>query len=195
MLGAFVTSTLAVALAETGDKTQLLAIVLASKYKRPAPIILGVLGATLVCNFLASLAGATVAGLFQGFWFQLVIACTFLGMAAWSLRPEKEEDIENPKSSHGVFWTTFVCFLLAEMGDRTQLATLALAAQFHSIFVVGIGATLGMMIANVPAVLLGHKVTKVVPIHAIKIITSVVYFALGGWMLVEIILKMAHLYW
>jgi putative Ca2+/H+ antiporter (TMEM165/GDT1 family) len=194
MLEAFATSTLAVAFAETGDKTQLLAIVLASRFKKPVPIILGVLVATLVCNFLASLAGASIAGLFQGTWFQVVVACSFVGMGLWTLIPEKEEELSNP-TGHSVFWTTLFCFLIAEMGDRTQIATLALAAQFHSIVAVGFGATLGMMLANVPAVILGEKITKVVPVHAIKMFTAILYVILGGWMLEEIILKMAHFSW
>jgi putative Ca2+/H+ antiporter (TMEM165/GDT1 family) len=194
MLEAFATSTLAVTLAETGDKTQLLSIVLASKFKRPMPIIVGILVATIANHFLAALAGASIAGLLQGIWFQLLVAISFVGMGFWTLIPDKEEEFKDT-TGQSVFWTTVFCFFAAEMGDKTQVATVALAARFHDILAVCLGTTLGMMIANVPAVIFGEKITKVVPLDKVRMITAILFIIIGGWTAEEILLKMAHLYW
>src|SRR5579872_2700411 len=153
---ALLTSTAVVALGEIGDKTQLLAIVLATRFKRPIPIIFGILGATLANHFLAALVGEQAAFLLDGTWFRYAVAISFILMAAWTLIPDKfEEKEQNEKPNRfGAFLTTLVAFFLVEMGDKTQLATVALGARFHRVLPVMTGTTLGMLIADVPAVLL-----------------------------------------
>ena len=162
---ALFTSTAVVALAEIGDKTQLLAILLATRFKRPLPIILGILVATLANHALAALLGAQAAAFLDSDIFRYVIGASFVAMAAWTLIPDKFEDDDAPKSHAGAFMTTLVAFFLVEMGDKTQVATIALGARFHDVFTVTAGTTLGMMIANVPAIFLGHELLKLSLIH------------------------------
>ena len=177
-------STAIVALAEIGDKTQLLAIVLAARFKRPWPIIGGILVATLANHFLAALAGSAAAGWFDGPGFRYAVAIGFLAMAAWTLVPDKLDDDEAPKPARfGAFLTTLVAFFLVEMGDKTQVATIALGARFHDALAVTIGTTLGMMLANVPAVLLGGELVKRVPMQAVRIAAALLFAALGLWLL------------
>lgn len=179
-------STLVVALAEIGDKTQLLAIVLACRFRKPLPIIAGILVATLANHALAALAGYWLSSLLQGVWFKALIALGFLAMAAWALIPDKEDEDAAERSSRlGVFATTVISFFIVEMGDKTQVATAALAARFHSVLLVAAGTTLGMMLANVPAVLLGEKATKVIPLRYVRWATAVLFAVLGVLALVQ----------
>jgi putative Ca2+/H+ antiporter (TMEM165/GDT1 family) len=175
-------STLLVALAEMGDRTQLLAIMLASRYRKPIPILLGIFVATVANHTLASLVGFYLAGLLQAVWFKYVVAGSFIAMAVWALIPDKQDDDAKPSRLHlGVFVTTVVSFFLVEMGDKTQVATAALAARYHEVLIVAAGTTSGMMIANIPAVLLGHAVTRVLPIRALQIAAALLYLGLGLW--------------
>jgi putative Ca2+/H+ antiporter (TMEM165/GDT1 family) len=178
----YLVSTLLVALAEMGDRTQLLAIMLASRYRKPGPILAGILVATLANHMLAALAGFYVSSLLQAVWFQYLISASFIAMAAWALIPDKaSEDGASDRRGWGVFLTTVVSFFIVEMGDKTQIATAALAAKFDNVLVVAAGTTTGMMLANIPAVLLGHRVTKVLPINALRIGAALLYLGLGLW--------------
>ncbi|MFA7594960.1 MAG: TMEM165/GDT1 family protein [Novosphingobium sp.] len=182
---AFLTSTAVVALAEIGDKTQLLAIVLATRFKRPLPIILGILAATLGNHFLAALVGETVANILDGQWFRYGIAISFILMAGWTLIPDKFEDEEQAVGRFGAFLTTLIAFFLVEMGDKTQIATVALGAQFQAVGWVTMGTTLGMMLANVPAVFLGNELIKRVPLKTVRIIAALLFLAIGIWLLAQ----------
>ena len=173
-------STLLVALAEIGDKTMLLAIVLAVRFRQPLPIIAGIFVATILNHAAAAWAGAFVAGLLDGYWFRLAVALGFLAMAAWVLVPDKIDDDEGEGvSRHGAFLATTIAFFIAEMGDKTQIATVALGAQYQAVGIVAAGTTLGMMIANVPAVFLGDRITRVVPMRAVRIGAAIVFAGLG----------------
>ncbi|NMM44218.1 TMEM165/GDT1 family protein [Rhodospirillaceae bacterium KN72] len=182
---AFLTSTAAVALAEIGDKTQLLAIVLAARFCRPWPIVAGILAATLANHFLAALLGSQVADFLDGYWFRLAVAASFLAMAAWTLIPDKDDGLNENYSRFGAFMTTLVAFFLVEMGDKTQIATIALGARFQDTIFVTLGTTLGMMIANVPAVFLGKELVRRIPMTAMRLIAACVFAALGIWLLLE----------
>jgi putative Ca2+/H+ antiporter (TMEM165/GDT1 family) len=182
---AFLTSSLLVAVAEIGDKTQLLAIVLATRFRKPLPIILGILAATVANHALAAFAGQFAAGLLDGQWFRLAVAASFIVMGLWTLVPDKLDEDEQPKARGGVFLTTLVAFFLVEMGDKTQLATVALGARFGNLVAVTAGTTLGMMIANVPAVLLGHALVRRISMKAVRIVAATSFVAAGLWMLVE----------
>ncbi len=178
----YLVSTLLVGLAEMGDRTQLLAIMLASRYRRPVPILLGILAATLLNHALAALVGFYLSGLLGSIWFRYAIALSFIVMALWALIPDRAGDEDQPtRAGLGVFLTTAVCFFIVEMGDKTQIATVALAARYHTVLAVAAGTTTGMMLANVPAVLLGHAVTRVLPIKALQIAAALVYLGLGLW--------------
>jgi Ca2+/H+ antiporter, TMEM165/GDT1 family len=179
----FVVSSLLVALAEMGDRTQLLAILLASRFRKPVPILLGILAATLANHALAALAGYYVSSLLTATWFKYVISLSFIAMALWALVPDKEDDnVASERLGHaGVFLATAVSFFLVEMGDKTQVATAALAARYHSVFWVAAGTTTGMMLANIPAVLLGHNVTRVLPIQILQRAAAGLYLVLGLW--------------
>lgn len=184
-MDALLTSTALVALAEMGDKTQLLAMLLATRFRKPLPIIAGIFFATIVNHFLAALVGHQVAGLLQSQWFRYAVALSFIAMAAWTLIPDKiDEDAPlKAPSKAGVFVTTLVAFFLVEMGDKTQVATVALGARFDNVFAVTAGTTLGMMIANVPAVLFGEALSRKVPMRALQIGAALLFLALGLWML------------
>jgi len=184
-MDALLTSTALVALAEMGDKTQLLAMLLATRFRKPVPIIAGIFFATIVNHFLAALIGHQVAGLLQSQWFRYAVALSFIAMAAWTLIPDKiDEDAPlKAPSKAGVFVTTLVAFFLVEMGDKTQVATVALGARFDNVFAVTAGTTLGMMIANVPAVLFGEALSRKVPMRALQIGAALLFLALGLWML------------
>ena len=182
---ALITSIAAVALAEIGDKTQLLAIVLATRFKRPWPIIAGIFGATIANHFLAALVGAEAAAFLQGRWFRYLIAASFIVMAAWTLIPDKLDKVDDKPPRFGAFVTTLIAFFLVEMGDKTQLATIALAARFHSVVEVMIGTTIGMLLANVPAVFLGDALIRRVPMRAVHIVAALLFLAIGLWLMVE----------
>ena len=184
-MDAFLTSTLLVAVAEIGDKTQLLAIVLATRFRRPVPIILGILAATVANHALAAFAGQLAAGFFQGQWFRVAVAASFVLMGLWTLVPDKLDDDEQPRAHGGVFLTTLVAFFLVEMGDKTQLATVALGAQYGNLLAVTAGTTLGMMLANVPAVLLGNALVQRISLRAVRFVAALSFVAVGVWMLAD----------
>jgi len=183
MLEAFGVSTGLVALAEIGDKTQLLAIVLAARFRKPMPIILGILVATLLNHAAAAALGFLIADWLTGAWFQIAVGAAFIIMAAWALIPDKEDERAQNTNAGGVFLTTLAAFFLVEIGDKTQIATSLLAARFENILVVTAGTTLGMMLANVPAVLLGEAVTRIVPLNAVRIGAAIVFSAIGAWVI------------
>ena len=185
MLDAFGTSALVVAIAEIGDKTQLLAIVLAATYRKPVPIILGILVATLANHAAAAAAGYFVAELLSGTTFRVIVGVAFLVMAGWALSPDKPDDTVALRGSAGVFMATLVAFFFVEIGDKTQIATSLLAARFNDIAIVTLGTTVGMMIANVPAVLFGEAITRVVPLSAVRSIAAVAFAAIGLWVLID----------
>lgn len=182
---ALLTSTAVVTLAEIGDKTQLLAIVLATRFKKPLPIIGGIFAATVANHFLAALVGSEVASILDGQWFRYAIAASFIAMAAWTLIPDKLDDDERKPARFGAFITTLIAFFLVEMGDKTQVATVALGARFHDVFSVTMGTTLGMMLANVPAVFLGHEVLKYVPLNIVRMIAAGLFLLIGVWVLAQ----------
>jgi Ca2+/H+ antiporter, TMEM165/GDT1 family len=172
-----------VAIAEIGDKTQLLAIVLAARFRRPAPIILGILAATLLNHAAAAALGYIVAQWLSGWVFQLIVGGAFLAMAAWALIPDKEDDRALSRSRGGVFLTTLVAFFLVEIGDKTQIATSLLAARFHDVVLVTIGTTIGMMAANIPAVLFGEAATRVVPLRYVRMAAAAIFALIGVWVM------------
>ncbi|MCW1429359.1 TMEM165/GDT1 family protein [Novosphingobium sp. JCM 18896] len=182
---ALLTSTAVVALAEIGDKTQLLAIVLATRFKRPVPIIAGILVATLANHFLAALVGEQAAAFLDGLWFRYVVAISFIVMAGWTLIPDKFDEDEAKPAKFGAFLTTLVAFFLVEMGDKTQLATIALGARFQAVVPVMLGTTLGMMLANVPAVFLGNALIKRIPLNTVRVIAALLFLAIGLWLLAQ----------
>ncbi len=176
---ALLISTGIVALAEIGDKTQLLAFILAAKFRKPLPIICGILVATVVNHAFAGALGAWITSLIGPQSLRWVLGVSFIAMAMWTLIPDKFEEGDAKLARFGVFGTTFVAFFLAEMGDKTQVATVALAAQYHSIVFVVAGTTLGMMIANVPAVLLGDRIAQRMPVRLVHGIAAAIFALLG----------------
>jgi putative Ca2+/H+ antiporter (TMEM165/GDT1 family) len=189
-LEAFLLSTGIVALAEMGDKTQLLSLLLAAKFRRPVPIILGILVATLLNHAFAGAVGTWVQQVLGPDTLRWILGVSFIAMAAWMLVPDKLEDTGTSLTRFGVFGTTLIAFFVAEMGDKTQIATVALAARYDAFFSVVAGTTLGMMIANVPAVLLGERITRVVPIRLVHRIAAALFAALG----VMALLNVGHLF-
>lgn len=175
----FLVSTGIVALGEIGDKTQLLALLLAARWRRPVPIILGILAATLLNHALAGLVGDTVARLLGPDVLRWVIGLSFLAMAGWMLVPDEIDEAEAEAGRFGVFGTTVVAFFLAEMGDKTQIATVALAARYTELVQVVCGTTLGMMLANVPAVLIGEKAATRLPMRLVHGISAAIFAVLG----------------
>ena len=176
---ALLVSTGIVALAEIGDKTQLLAFILAAKFRRPLPIVLGILIATLVNHGFASAVGTWITSLLGPETLRWVLGVSFLAMAGWTLIPDKFDEEDAKLARFGVFGTTLVAFFLAEMGDKTQVATVALAAQYQSLFYVVTGTTLGMMIANVPAVIMGDRIADKMPVRLVHRIAAGIFAVLG----------------
>jgi putative Ca2+/H+ antiporter (TMEM165/GDT1 family) len=185
-LEALLTSTAVVALAEIGDKTQLLAIVLATRFKKPWPIVGGIFVATIANHFLAALVGEQAAAFLDGLWFRYLVAASFIVMAAWTLIPDKfDEDEEAKPGRFGPFLATAIAFFIVEMGDKTQIATIALGARFQSVVPVMMGTTIGMMIANVPAVFLGNALIKKVPLNVVRTVAALLFLAIGVWLLAQ----------
>ncbi|MDP2330730.1 MAG: TMEM165/GDT1 family protein [Reyranella sp.] len=176
---AFFISTALVAVAEIGDKTQLLALVLAARYRKPVPIILGILIATLANHALAAWIGAAVAGWIGGEAMRWILAATFLAMAAWCLVPDKVDDSPQTARTAGAFLATLVAFFIVEIGDKTQIATVALAARYNSLVLVTAGTTLGMMLANAPVVLFGDAIARRLPLRIVRAIAAILFAALG----------------
>jgi len=168
-----------VALAEIGDKTQLLALLLAAKYRKPLPIILGILVATLLNHALAGLVGAWLAATLGPQAMRWILGLSFIAMAAWMLVPDKADDLEEKPPRYGVFVATLVAFFVVEIGDKTQIATVALAAKYSSLVAVVAGTTCGMMLANVPAVLLGEVAARKLPMKLVHGIAAAIFLALG----------------
>ena len=183
---AFFVSTGVVTLAEIGDKTQLLALLLAVRFRRPWPIIWGILLATVINHALAGAVGQVVGQLLSDTWLYSLLALSFIAVAGWTLIPDKlDDDNMPPISRYGAFMAALVAFFLAEMGDKTQIATVVLAAQFDAYLWVVIGTTLGMMLANVPVVFLGNAAAGKLPLGLIRVVTAMLFLALGlyaGWM-------------
>jgi Ca2+/H+ antiporter, TMEM165/GDT1 family len=177
---AFLISTGIVALAEIGDKTQLLSLVLATRFKRPWPIVAGILVATLLNHGLAGALGAWLMQVIGPNIMRWILGISFLLMAGWMLIPDKLDDDENSRfERHGVFLTTLVLFFLAEIGDKTQVATIALAARFDSLVAVVAGTTFGMMLANVPVVFFGEAIAKKIPLTVVHGVTALIFAGLG----------------
>ena len=179
MTEAFLISTGVVALAEIGDKTQLLALVLAAKYRRPVPIILGILVATLLNHAAAGVVGAWLAAWLGEELLRWILGLSFIAMAFWMLVPDKLDDEETKPARFGVFLSTLIAFFVVEIGDKTQIATVALAAKYSSLIAVVGGTTLGMMLANVPAVLLGEVAAKKLPMRLVHGVAAAIFAVLG----------------
>lgn len=182
MLQPFIVSSGLVALAEIGDKTQLLSLVLAARYRKPLPIVFGVLAATLANHAGAGGIGTLLSGVLNPTVLNWFVVASFAVMACWILVPDKldENDLAMPRKTAGIFSTTLITFFLAEMGDKTQVVTIALAARYHDFFAVVGGTTLGMMIANVPVIYLGHRFADKLPTKTVHIVAAVIFVVLGG---------------
>ncbi|NMG05027.1 TMEM165/GDT1 family protein [Azoarcus taiwanensis] len=185
-LEAFLISTGVVALAEVGDKTQLLAFMLAARFRRATPIVLGILVATIANHAFAAALGTWLTQWLGPDTMRWILGLSFLAMAVWVLIPDKLDDGELAAPRFGVFGTTVIAFFFAEMGDKTQIATVALAAQYEAFVAVVIGTTLGMMIANVPAVMAGERIAHRIPVKLVHGIAAALFAALGiaalaGW--------------
>lgn len=173
-------STGVVALAEIGDKTQLLAFLLATRFKKPLPIIAGILVATILNHALAGALGAWITAMLSPQTLRWILGLSFLGMAVWTLIPDKiEEEEMQVAKKFGVFGATLITFFLAEMGDKTQIATVAMAAHYPSPVLVVIGTTLGMMIADVPAVFIGDRLAARIPMRLVHGIAAAMFAAMG----------------
>jgi putative Ca2+/H+ antiporter (TMEM165/GDT1 family) len=185
-MDALLVSTAAVTLAEIGDKTQLLALMLAVRYRQPWPIVAGILVATLFNHALAAALGGWIRTVLADDVLKWVVALSFFAVAVWTLIPDRiEEDDTKPTTSHfGVFGVTVTAFFLAEMGDKTQIATAVLGARFHALVQVVAGTTLGMLIADVPAVFAGHLAAGRIPFKLVHAAAAVLFAALGVGVLV-----------
>ena len=176
---AFLISTGIVGLAEIGDKTQLLAFLLAAKFRKPLPIVLAIFVATIANHAFAAAVGAWITSMLGPDVLRWVLGVSFLAMAAWTLIPDKLDEEDTKLAKYGVFLTTLIAFFMAEMGDKTQVATVALAARYHDIVSVVLGTTFGMMLANVPAVYLGDKIANRVSLRLVHGIAALVFAVLG----------------
>jgi putative Ca2+/H+ antiporter (TMEM165/GDT1 family) len=176
---AFFVSTLVVAVGEIGDKTQLLALLLAARFRKPLPIILGILLATLLNHGLAGLLGGLIRSALSPELLRWLLGLSFIGIALWALKPDTLDDEPKSQTAYGVFALTFVTFFLAEIGDKTQLATVALAAKYSNLPLVVAGTTLGMLIADVPAVILGEKAAPKLPMKAIRMVAAALFALMG----------------
>ena len=182
---AFLVSAGVVAIAEIGDKTQLLALLLAARFRAPWPIVLGIFVATLANHAFASAVGTWLVGLIGADAMRWIVGVSFIAMAAWALIPDDAPEESSTTPRYGVFTTTLLAFFLVEMGDKTQIATVALAAQFQSIVWVVMGTTLGMMIANVPVVFAGEALIRRVPLKVVRSIAALSFVALGIYALLS----------
>lgn len=176
---AFFTSTVAVAIAEVGDKTQLLSLLLVARYRQKWSIIVGIIAATLINHFISAWFGNWFADWLPAQYAGIIIALSFILIGLWVLVPDKIDDDEAQCSCYGALCATFILFFLAEIGDKTQVATIVLGAQYASVFWVTMGTTLGMLIANVPVVLLGEKLMRKVPLNLVRYIAAAVFILIG----------------
>lgn len=174
-------STGTVALAEIGDKTQLLALLLAARFRKPWPIVAGILVATLLNHALAAWFGTLVAQWLTPDVLRWVVAISFLAVAVWTLKPDKLDDEDGALPARGAFVATTIAFFLAEIGDKTQVATVLLAARYHPFWEVVAGTTLGMLVANVPVVLLGSRLADRLPLKTARTVAAIVFLALAAW--------------
>lgn len=182
---AFLVSAGVVALGEIGDKTQLLALMLAARFRKPVPIIAGILVATLANHALAGFLGNLVRGWLAPGALRWVIALSFFAVAAWALKPDTLDNADPPPVTRwGVFGVTVVAFFLAEIGDKTQVATMVLAARFDALAAVILGTTCGMLIADVPVVLIGNTAATRIPFKAVRIVAALLFAALGAYALI-----------
>lgn len=173
-------STLIVAIAEIGDKTQLLALLLASRFRQPLAVIAGIAVATLANHAIAAWFGAVAADWLSSGVARGVLGLSFLAMAVWVLIPDRMDEEHAPATRrHGAFVTTLVCFFLVEIGDKTQVATVALAAHYEAVILVTMGTTLGMLLSNVPVVMLGDRAAKAIPLRVVRVVASVMFALLG----------------
>jgi putative Ca2+/H+ antiporter (TMEM165/GDT1 family) len=187
LMEALYISTGVVALAEIGDKTQLLAFILAARFKKPLPIIVGILFATLVNHGMAGALGAWITSVVSPESMRWALGLSFIGMAIWTMIPDKIEEEETQVAKHfGVFGATFVTFFLAEMGDKTQIATVALAAHYGAPMLVIAGTTLGMLLADVPAVFLGNKFAEKIPMKLVHSIAAGIFAVMGVLTLLKV---------
>ena len=186
---AFLVSAGLVAVSEIGDKTQLLAILLAARFRRPVPIILGILAATILNHGMAATVGALAGQFLQGPWMRWGLGLLFLAFAGWALIPDKFEEQQKDhgpaKTAAAIFWATAVSFFFVEMGDKTQVATAALGARFHQILLVAAGTTVGMMIADAPAVLIGEAAATRLPLKYIRWAAAASFALIGLWVLIK----------
>jgi len=186
MFEAFFVSTAVVALGELGDKTQLLTLVLAARFARPWPIVAGIFVATLVNHTIAGWIGNWVRGVLPADALRWLLALSFFAVAAWALKPDKLDEGKTAPASHwGVFGVTVVAFFLAEIGDKTQIATVMLAAKFDSLLAVVAGTTLGMLLVDAPTAFIGGAAAQRLPLRAIRIAAALLFAALGVWVLVS----------
>ena len=176
---AFLVSTGIVALAEIGDKTQLLSFCLAAKFRRPLPIVAAIFVATIANHAFAAAVGSWITSVLGADVLRWLLGLSFLAMAGWILIPDKLDEDETPSARYGVFLTTLLAFFMAEMGDKTQVATVALAARYHAMAAVVAGTTFGMMLANVPAVYFGARIAKRIPLKLVHGIAAVIFAVLG----------------
>jgi putative Ca2+/H+ antiporter (TMEM165/GDT1 family) len=179
LVNAFLVSTGIVAIAEIGDKTQLLSLVLAARLRRPWSIVAGILVATFLNHALAGAVGTWIVSVIGPQAMRWVLGLSFIAMAGWALVPDRLDDTPQSSSHLGAFTTTALAFFIAEMGDKTQVATVALAARYDALAAVVAGTTIGMMVANVPVVLLGERVTRRVPLRLVRVIAAALFAALG----------------
>lgn len=179
MLTAFLVSMLVVAVAEIGDKTQLLSLLLAARFRKPVPIIAGIFFATVVNHALAALFGEWVRAQFHPDVLRWVLGLSLLAIAGWTLKPDKLDAEVKETGRYGVFLLTFTAFFFAEIGDKTQIATIVLAAQYRALIAVVLGTTLGMMLANVPAVMLGTAMAHRIPLRAVRAGAALLFAVLG----------------
>ncbi len=180
-MDAFFSATGLVALAEMGDKTQLLALMLATRYKKPWPIVWGILLATLLNHALAGAVGTWVTTVLNPDTLKWILVGGFIVMGVWTFFPDKDPQAQVQTSRWGVFFATVVVFFLAEMGDKTQLATVAIAAQYQNYMAVVLGTTLGMMLANMPVVFFGEKLTRVLPLTWLRVAAGVSFLLFAVW--------------
>jgi len=176
---ALAVSTVSIAIGELGDKTQILALVLSARLRKPLPIILGIFSATLLNHLLACLVGQWAGSLIGTQTLRWILGISFLAVGLWALVPEKMQPSTSARDNYGVFTVTAIAFFLAEMGDKTQIVALALAAKYHALASVVAGTTLGMMIVNVPTVLFAERATSWVPVSVVRIVAAAVYAFLG----------------
>jgi len=185
-MDALLVSTAAVAIAEIGDKTMLLALLLAARYRQPWAIVLGIAVATLANHALAGWAGAWVASMVAPAVLKWAVVASFVAVAAWTLVPDRMDENEAPKSPRfGAFLATTVAFFMVEMGDKTQIATVVLAARYEPLWQVVIGTSIGMLLANAPVVLLGHRYADRLPLQAARWAAATLFLALAAWVAVR----------